>query len=283
MTSRLDGRTAFVTGAGRNIGKAIALALAAEGASVAVADINGESAEAVAGQIRAAGGNAIAAVGDLTDFATVDRVFGEVEAGLGTVDLLVNNAYARIGETNWASFLTVDPADWALFVNRNMNMFFGCTQRTARALALEGREGAIVNISTNGADRPHRNHIAYDSVKGGLDSFTRAIAVDLAPWQIRANGIRPGNIMIEEEPDEVWPGDKRALRSAQIPLGRPGVGDDIAGAVVYLGSHEARYVTGQIINVDGGMLTQGRAPQVEMVEVRTPENIAPFTRSLLGE
>ena len=282
MTARLDGRVAFVTGAGRNIGKAIALALVAEGASVAVADINGESAEAVAQQIRDAGGNAVAAVGDLSDFATIDRVFGEVEASLGTVDLLVNNAYARIGETNWASFLTVDPADWQLFVTRNTNMFFGCTQRVARALALEGREGAIVNISTNGADRPHRNHIAYDSVKGALDSFTRAIAVDLAPWQIRANGIRPGNIMIEEEPDEVWPGDKRALRGAQIPLGRPGVGDDIAGAVVYLGSHEARYVTGQIINVDGGMLTQGRAPQVEMVEVRTPENIAPFSRGLLA-
>ena len=282
MTARLDGRVAFVTGAGRNIGKAIALALAAEGASVAVADINGESAETVAALIRDGGGKATAAAGDLTEFAAVDRVFGEVEAALGTVDLLVNNAYARIGETNWASFLTVDPADWSLFVNRNMNMFFGCTQRTARALALEGKEGAIVNISTNGADRPHRNHIAYDSVKGGLDSFTRAIAVDLAPWQIRANGIRPGNIMIEEEPDEVWPGDKRALRGAQIPLGRPGVGDDIAGAVVYLGSNEARYVTGQIINVDGGMLTQGRAPQVEMVEVRTPENIAPFSRGLLG-
>ena len=283
MSGRLDGRVAFVTGAGRNIGKAIALKLASEGASVAIGDIIGESAESVAAQIREAGGSAVAAVGDLSDFATVDRVFGEVEQSLGTVDLLVNNAYARIGETNWASFLTVAPADWSLFVNTNMNMFFGCSQRVARALASEGTPGAIVNISTNGADRPHRNHIAYDSVKGGLDSFTRAIAVDLAPWQIRANGIRPGNIMIEDEPDEVWPGDKRALRAAQIPLGRPGVGDDIAGAVVYLGSHEARYVTGQIINVDGGMLTQGRAPQVEMVEVRTPHNIDPFTRTLLGE
>ncbi len=282
MSGRLEGRIAFVSGAGRNIGKSIALALATEGASVAVGDVNGGNAEAVAAQIRKGGGKAFAAVGDLSDFATVDRLFGEVEDVLGTVDLLVNNAYARIGETNWGSFLTVAPADWTLFVGINMNLFFGCTQRAARALALDGKPGAIVNVSSNGADRAHRNHIAYDSVKGALDSFTRATAVDLAPWRIRANGIRPGNIAGADDPVEAGTTERRAAQSAQIPLGRLGIGDDIASAVVFLGSNEAQYVTGQILNVDGGMLTQGRAPLVEGVEVRTPETIAPFSRSLLG-
>ena len=282
MTARLDGRTAFVTGSGRNIGRAIALGLAAEGARVAVCDIVPDNARAVAAEIEKAGGTAIAVEGDATDFAQVDVMFARVEDRLGTVDLLVNNAYARVGATNWASFLTVAPADWSEFVTRNMNMFFACTQRASRALALEGRPGAVVNISSNGADRAHRTHIAYDSVKGAMDSFTRATAVDLAPWGIRVNGIRPGNIAIDDEPDEVWPGDKRELRSAQIPLGYPGSGADIAAAVVYLGSLEAGYVTGQTFNVDGGLLTQGRAPQVEMVDVATPATIPPFTRGLLG-
>ncbi len=282
MTARLEGRTAFVTGSGRNIGRAIALALAAEGARVAVCDIIPDNARAVTTEIANMGGTALAVAGDATDFAQVDAMFAQVEAELGTVDLLVNNAYARIGVTNWASFLTVAPADWSEFVTRNMNMFFACTQRASRALALEGRPGAVVNISSNGADRAHRNHIAYDSVKGAMDSFTRATAVDLAPWGIRVNGIRPGNIAIDDEPDEVWPGDKRELRSAQIPLGHPGSGADIAAAAVYLGSHEAGYVTGQTFNVDGGLLTQGRAPQVEMVDIATPSTIPAFSRELLG-
>lgn len=279
---RLEGRVAFVTGAGRNIGRAIAIAAAKEGAAVTVADIIEENAIKVAEEITELGLQAYAITGDASDFAEVDRMISEAEQEFGTVDLLVNNAYARIGASNWASFLTVQPEDWSLFVRHNMDMFFGPTQRVARALALEGKHGSVVNISSNGADRAHRNHIAYDSVKGAMDSFTRATAVDLAPWGIRVNGIRPGSVIMDEEPDEVWSGDRRAARSAQIPLGRPGSVEEMAAAVVFLGSDDASYITGQTLNVDGGMLTQGRAPQVEMVEARTPDNIGPFTRGLLG-
>lgn len=278
---RLHGRVAFVTGAGRNIGRAIAVECAREGANVVVADINGDNAARVVDEIIGLGFAAVAAVGDAAEFSEIDRMFGEAEAAFGTVDLLVNNAYARIGKTNWASFLTVEPEDWSLFVTRNMNIFFGCTQRAARALALDGASGAVVNISSNGSDRAHRNHIAYDSVKGGMDAFTRATAVDLAPWNIRVNGVRPGSITIEDSPGEAWPGEKGELRHAQIPLGRQGEPREIATTVVYLGSDDAGYVTGQTFNVDGGMLTQGRAPQVEMVEVRTPDNIGEFSRTLL--
>ena len=275
---RLDGQVALVTGAGRNVGRGIAIACAREGASVAVVDIDRASAETVVEELRNDGHTAFAVVGDACDFAEIDRMFAETENQLGTVDLLVNNAYARTGDTNWRSFLTVDPGDWASFVEKNMNMLFGCTQRTARALAKEGRPGAIVNISSHGAERAHRNHIAYDSVKGAMDSFTRAVAVDLAPWGIRVNGIRPGAVSVLDEPP-AWDG-KAEIRMAQIPLGRTGTPADVATGVVFLGSNDAAYMTGQTITIDGGLLAQGRAPQVDAGTVFTPDNIGEFSRRL---
>lgn len=276
---RLAGRVALVTGAGRNVGRGIAIACAHEGASVAVADIDRGSAEAVAAELREHGHSAFAAVGDGSDFAEIDRMFAQTENELGTVDLLINNAYVRTGDSNWRSFLTVEPEDWSLFVEKNMSMLFGCTQRAARALAAEGRPGAIVNISSHGAERAHRNHIAYDSVKGAMDSFTRAVAVDLAPWGIRVNGIRPGAISVLDEPP-AWDG-KADVRIAQIPLGRTGTPADVATAVVFLASEDAAYMTGQTITVDGGLLAQGRAPQVDSGTVYTPDNIGEFSRQLL--
>ncbi|ASN22457.1 short-chain dehydrogenase [Arthrobacter sp. YN] len=266
----LTGRTAFVTGAGRNIGRAIAIRCGSEGASVAVNDVDATAAAAVVAELRDAGVQAHAAIGDMSDFAVVDRVFAETEEALGTVDILVNNAYVRCGDTAWGNFLAVSPADWELFVAKNMNMLYGCTQRTARALARSNLKGSIVNISSHGAERAHRNHIPYDSVKGAMESFTRAVAVDLAPWGIRVNALRPGAIAVEGEPP-MWD-DKEELRAAQIPLGRAGSPEDIAAGVVFLASAESAFITGQTFNIDGGMMAQGRAPQVEGVPVMHPGN-----------
>lgn len=276
--SHLTGRVALITGAGRNIGRSIALRCGAEGAKVAVNDIDADAAASVVKELQALGTEAFAAVGDMSSFEDIDRVFAETENHLGIVDLLVNNAYIRCGETAWGNFLAVEPDDWDLFVRQNMNMLYGCTQRTARTLAQNGLKGSIVNISSHGAERAHRNHIPYDSVKGATESFTRSVAVDLAPWGIRVNTLRPGAIAVEGEP--VWVG-KSDLRAAQIPLGRAGAPEDIAAGVVFLGSAESAFITGQAFNIDGGMLAQGRAPQMEGVPVAYPGNVEPFKSSLL--
>lgn len=275
----LSGRTVLVTGAARNIGRAIAIRCGSEGARVAVNDVDATGAAAVVGQLRDVGVDAHLAVGDMSDFAQVDQVFAQTENALGVVDVLVNNAYARSGQTVWSNFLSVEPSDWELFVGKNMNMLYGCTQRAARGLAANGQKGSIINISSIGAERAHRNSIPYDSVKGAMESFTRAVAVDLAPWNIRVNALRPGAIAVEGEP--LAAEGKEDLRAAQIPLGRPGAPADVAAAVIFLASAESAYVTGQIFNIDGGMMAQGRAPQVEARPVENPATAAPAPPTLL--
>jgi 3-oxoacyl-[acyl-carrier protein] reductase len=274
----------LVSGAGHNIGEAIARRFASEGAAVAVADIDRAAATRVTDLIVASGGRAFAAVGDLSSIEGVDQVFDQVEQHLGLVDALVNNAYARVGETNFEPFLSVDPADWQRFVAVNTTMFFACAQRAARSLASVRRQGTIVNISSHGAARCHRQHIAYDSVKGAMESFTRAVAVDLAPWGIRSNCVRPGSISVDSEQLN-WDAADSAndVRSGQIPLGRPGSIDDVASAVLYLTSNESAYVTGQVFNVDGGMSVQARAPQVEPGVVASPSTLTNFPARLQND
>jgi 3-oxoacyl-[acyl-carrier protein] reductase len=274
---RLEGRVALVTGAAHNIGAAIALRLAEEGAAVAVADIDSAGAKELCDRIVDAGGRAYPAAGDLTDIQEVDRLFAEIESALGPVDVLVNNAYTRISESCFQPFLGVEPTQWQRFISANTTMFFACSQRMARRLASEGLPGSIVNISSHGAARAHREQIPYDAVKGAMESFTRAIAVDLAPWGIRANAIRPGSINVQDGRMD-W--DSGNLQHAQIPLGRQGTPLDVAQSVVFLSSSESDYITGQVFNIDGGMAAQARAPQVEPHPPANPGSYTDFPVSL---
>jgi len=134
------------------------------------------------------------------------------------------------------------------------------------------RSGSIINVSTNAVVRVHRRSIAYDAYKGLVDVFAMALAIDLAPWNVRVNVIRPGLIGTtgyEQIPEEV-----RARRASQVPLGRYGFPDDIAWAAVFFACDDASYVTGQGIQIDGGLLTQGRTPAGELnLPIVTPENI----------
>ncbi|MFI0732732.1 SDR family NAD(P)-dependent oxidoreductase [Streptomyces sp. NPDC021225] len=273
----LRGRTALVTGGARNIGRGIALRFAAEGARVVVADTAADAADATVNHIRAAGGDAAAVITDLCTEAGAEEAFAAAESRFGLVDTLVNNAYARVDARAFGPFLRLTGEVWEEFHRVNLGLLFHPTHRMARALADAGRPGTVVNISSHAAARAHRNHIPYDTVKGGVDAFTRAVAVDLAPWNIRVNALRPGSVEVDaSDPDP----RARQFRAAQIPLNREGTPDDIATSAVYLASPLSQWVTGQVFNVDGGMAAQARPPQTENGPVWTPRNIDDYDATL---
>jgi 3-oxoacyl-[acyl-carrier protein] reductase len=239
----------------------VAVRLADEGAAVGLAARDGDRLGEVARLIGERGGRALALPGDLGDEPTVDALFGRLDAELGPLDVLVNNA-ARVYGTE-RHFLDLDSALWDGVVRDNLRTLFLCTHRAARRMAAR-RRGCIVGISAASATRAHRMTVPYDATKGGVEAFTRAVALDLAPFGVRVNAVAPGAIIVESwgvlSPEEL------AERARTIPLGRLGDADDIAAAVAWLCSDDAAYVTGQVVTVDGGLLAQLRSPQAEIVE-----------------
>lgn len=266
----LKEKVAIVTGSSRGIGRGIALRFAKEGAKVVVCGRALDTVRASADDIRAIGGTVHEVVCDVTEHADVQRLFDETLRVFGTVDVLVNNAQTPV-EGASGPFLRLTREAWDTYVAKNMGALFYCTHRAAQIMA-QKRRGSIINISTNATQRVHRRSIAYDSVKGAMDVFTMAVAVDLAPWGIRVNAIRPG--MIAATGYEQLSEAEKARRTAQIPLGRYGFPEDIAWAAVFFAADDAGYVTGQAFQVDGGLLVQGRAPCAELAQpIITPDNI----------
>jgi 3-oxoacyl-[acyl-carrier protein] reductase len=253
----MDGKVVVVTGAANGIGNAIARRFAAEGAKVLLADIDAERAEDAAAKIRADGQVALAAACDVSDSAQVDAMIGQAEAALGPVDVLVNNA---ADVTQQKHFLTTDEAWWDHFLAVNLKSQYLCSRRVATSMAKRGH-GCIINMSSGGATRAHRGMVAYDASKGGIEAFTRALALELAPYGIRVNALVPGLIATREEEPAT-----RQRRDETVPLGRGGTSDDLAGPAVFLASDDAAYVTGICLPVDGGMLVQQRSPQVETLK-----------------
>lgn len=266
----LAGLVVLVTGAGRNIGRTIARTLGHRGCTVLVNDVDGAAAEHTVTDIIGSGGTAAPVIADLTRPAEVDALFDGVERDYGVVDVLVNNAYVRGSAGAWESFLLVDFGAWDEFMRSNLNMVFLTTQRAARSLAHAGRGGSIINLSSFGADRAHRRHIPYDTSKGAIESFTRATAVDLGPWGIRVNAVRPGTIEVDDDP--VW-GDRVDERGLNIPLQRVGHSVDVAEAVAFLATPASMYITGHTLTVDGGMTVQARPPATEPMDTAGPATI----------
>jgi 3-oxoacyl-[acyl-carrier protein] reductase len=269
----LEGKVAVVTGSGQGIGKGIALRLAREGASVVVNSRTEKNVRAVAAEIRQQGGTALEVPADVTDERQVDDLYRCTLEAFGKVDILVNNAYTPVRRGEQGPFLNMRAAGWDAFMAANLGALFHCTQGAAKIMARRGIRGSIINISTNGAVRAHRYTIAYDAMKGAMDSFTRAVAVDLGPWGIRVNALRPGPILIERSPEFFEP---RPRPNPGVPLQRMGYPEDIAWAAVFLASDDAGFVTGQAFEIDGGLLAQGRSPCAEGKEIITPENIGEF-------
>jgi NAD(P)-dependent dehydrogenase (short-subunit alcohol dehydrogenase family) len=266
---RLAGRAAIVTGAARGIGRAIAERFGAEGARVVVGDVNAPGAEAVARRIAAAGGTAVAVEADISNSAQVEALVDGTVRRFGTVDVLVNNA----GLTDtMRHFLEADDPWWTRVIAVNLTGVYLCSSRAARVMARQGR-GVIINLSSGGASRAHRGNVAYDAAKGGIEAMTRAMALDLAPYGVRVNALVPGSIDNGTMTDDV-----KRTRGADIPMGRVGEAEDLGGPAVFLASDDARYVTGHVLVVDGGLLSQQRSATVDIFPLSRFPAVEPQTR-----
>jgi glucose 1-dehydrogenase len=253
----LKGQRALVTGASSGIGAGVARALGAAGASVVVNYVvNPETAEAVADDVRAAGGEAMALCADVSREDDVHAMFKEMFARWGTIDILVNNA----GLQKDAAFTEMTLAQWNTVIGVNLTGMFLCAREAAREMIRRGirpdvsrAAGKIVCISSVHEVIPWAGHVNYAASKGGVKLFMQSLAQELAPNRIRVNSIAPGAIQTPINRDAWETPEALASLLKLIPYGRIGQPDDIGRAVAWLASDDADYIHGQTIFVDGGM------------------------------
>jgi 3-oxoacyl-[acyl-carrier protein] reductase len=244
----LGGRVAWVTGAGQGIGAGIARMLAAQGAAVAVNDLVASRAEQVAKEIAAAGGRAQACAFDVTDGDAVRAGVARIEAALGPVDVLVNNAGVPEG-MRLEKFRSASRADWDRYIQLNLYGVLHCTRAVVDGMC-ERRDGRIITISSGAAQVGLPIGVSlYGAGKAGAIAFMRHLAMEVAPYGVTANTIALG-LMANAAGTTGVPGIERT-----IPLGRAGLPEDAAAAVVFLASREAAWITGQTIGVNGGTVT----------------------------
>jgi 3-oxoacyl-[acyl-carrier protein] reductase len=247
MTGSLEGKIALVTGASRGIGRAIALELARRGADVALAARHAAPAEEVAAEIRALGRRAFAFGLDVGDFDAVEKSAGAVEEALGKISILVNNA----GIARDQLLLRMKPEDWRDVMRVNLDGTFYCTKVFTRDM-IRARWGRVINVSSVVANSGNAGQSNYAASKAGILGFTRSVARELAGRGVTANVVAPG--YIETAMTEGLPDAAREFILRNIPLGRFGAPEDVAGVIAFLAGDGASYITGQVIHVDGGMV-----------------------------
>jgi len=247
---KLQGKVAIVTGAGREgkgIGRYVALALASEGADIVIADYVVEAAEAVADEVRKAGRRAIAVRADVALPADCDAIVQRALDELGGVDVLVNNA----GITRDALIPRMSEQEWDSVIATNLKGTFNCTKAVTRTM-LKQRSGKIVNVASVMGIIGNPGQANYSASKGGVIALTKTAARELGSRGINVNAVAPGFIqtaMTDDLPESI-----RESISGQIPLNRLGTSEDVARLIVFLCTEDSSYITGQVVNVDGGMV-----------------------------
>ncbi len=241
----LSDRVALVTGSGRGIGRTIALKLAEAGATVIVNDID-EAAQGVVKEIQAMGRQSLAVLADVGSSEDVSKMVETAVSTYGRIDILVNNA----GITRDQLLIRMSDEDWDRVININLKSVFLCTRAAVRHM-LKQRWGRIISISSVVGLAGNPGQANYASAKAGIIGFTKTIAKEVASRSITVNAVAPG--FIDTEMTRQLPENKRQELLKLIPLGCLGSPDDVAEAVAFLASEGARYITGQVINVNGGM------------------------------
>src|SRR5271154_1911889 len=244
---KLEGRVALVTGASQGIGHACALALAREGASVAVAARNQQKLEDLVSQITAAGGKAAAFVMDVAEEEQVKSGIKSALAQFGKIDILVNNA----GITRDQLVMRMKRADWDLVLNTNLTSAYLCIQQVIGSM-LKQRWGRIINVTSVFGQMGQAGQANYAASKAGLIGLTMAMAREVASRNITCNAVAPG--FIETSMTSGFSEDFKQNALKVIPLGRIGTPEDVANSVAFLASDEASYITGHVLSVNGGML-----------------------------
>ena len=244
----LTDKTAVVTGGSRGIGRAIAVALAAEGAKVAVIYAgNAAAAEETLSLIKEQGGEAVAMQCDVADDAAVSDMINAVKEQFGSVDILVNNA----GITRDGLLMRMKEGDWQAVLATNLTGVFHCTKAVTK-LMMKQRSGAIINITSVVGQTGNAGQANYAAAKAGMIGFTKSVAKELASRGIRVNAVAPG--CIDTDMTAVLSDAVKEDMLKSIPLGRVAQPEEVAKAVVFLASDNASYITGQVLNVDGGMV-----------------------------
>ncbi len=240
----------MITGAGQNIGRAMAERFATEGAAVAVVDIDATRAQRVVEAIVSRGGHATPIVADVTDEAAVAAAVAQVVETYGRLDILINNVAATVNKGLLETSL--DEWEWVLAVT--LRSAFLCGKYAARAMIEAGRGGAIVNVASTSGHRGIRNKIAYAAAKGGVLNLTRAMAMELAPHGIRVNTLTPTQTGSPVGVADEAVAPERGGSAPGIPLGRFGRPEEQAAAALFLVSDEASFITGADLACDGGLL-----------------------------
>jgi NAD(P)-dependent dehydrogenase (short-subunit alcohol dehydrogenase family) len=245
----LANKTAIVTGAGQGIGRAIAKGLAEQGASVVVAELNGENGARVARDIEAAGGAALAVQTDVSKEESIDAMVKEAQRVFKEVHILVNNAALFPG----SSVADMKVSEWEQVIRTNLTGSFFCCRAVMPGMKQKGA-GRIINFTSGRALQGSKHGAHYAASKGGIIGFTKSLALELAPYGITVNSICPGAIDTPQPKAHVKNEAEFYAKAKKIPLGRVGQPEDLVGSVLFLASDWSSYITGQMIVVNGGSI-----------------------------